>query len=191
MNVIAISGSPRRGGNTETALLEALAGAGVANPESALIRLNELSFRGCQGCYGCRVPGSSGCVVPDGMENVYRAVMVADLVFIGSPVYYGYITGQMKSCLDRWYAFKDCRREPRLAPGKQAIFFLIQGAPGEDHYLWTTSSLERVLTGYGLGTQMVILPGCEEMGALRHHPGLLEKARQAGSRAAYAFASRD
>ncbi len=90
MKIIAISGSPRRGGNTETALHEALAAAGVARPEEAIIRLNELVFRGCQGCYGCRAPGSAGCVVPDGMEQVYRAVAAADVVLLGSPIYYGY-----------------------------------------------------------------------------------------------------
>jgi hypothetical protein len=89
----------------------------------------------------------------------------------------------MKSCLDRWYAFKDGRRQPRLAPGKKAVFFLAQGAPGEDHYLWTTSSIQRVLTGYGFDSRMVVLPNCEEMGAIRHRPGLLEKAREAGRQA--------
>jgi multimeric flavodoxin WrbA len=184
MKIIAISGSPRRGGNTETALLEALEGAGVEAPETALIRLNELTFRGCQGCYGCRAPGSCGCVVPDELQGVYRAVAEADVVLLGSPVYYGYVSGQMKSCLDRWYAFKDSRRQSRLAPGKKAVFFLAQGASGEDHYLWTTSSILRVLTAYGFDSRMVVLPNCEEMGAIRHRPGLLEKAREAGRLAA-------
>lgn len=184
MKIIAISGSPRRGGNTETALLEALEGAGVVTPEKAIIRLNELTFRGCQGCYGCRVPGSTGCVVADELQTVYRAVAEADVVLLGSPVYYGYVSGQMKSCLDRWYAFKDGRRQPRLAPGKRAVFFLVQGAAGEDHYLWTASSIQRVLTGYGFDARMVVLPHCEEMGAIRHRPGLLEKVREAGREAA-------
>lgn len=184
MKIVAISGSPRRGGNTEMALLEALAGAGVETPEKALIRLNDLSFLGCQGCYGCRVPGSTGCVVQDRLQEVYRAVAAADVVLLGSPIYYGYVTGQMKSCLDRFYAFKDGRRETRLAPGKRAVFFLVQGAAGEDHYLWTAGSLERVLTSYGFDTRMMVLPGCEEMGALRHRPGLLEKVREAGRQAA-------
>jgi len=172
MKIIAISGSPRRGGNTETALLEALTGAGRTAPETALIRLNELNFRGCQGCYGCRAPGSTGCVIPDEMQTVYRAVAGADVVLLGC--------GQMKSCLDRWYAFRDGRRQSRLPAGKKAVFFLSQGAPGEDHYLWTSSSILRVLTGYGFDAQMVVLPHCEEMGAIRYRPGLLEKARQAG-----------
>jgi multimeric flavodoxin WrbA len=184
MKIIAISGSPRRGGNTETALLEALVGAGVAQPQEALIRLNELTFLGCQGCYGCRTPGSAGCVIPDELQPVYRAVAQADVVLLGSPIYYGYVTGQMKSCLDRFYAFKDHRREPRLAPGKRAVFFLAQGATGEDHYLWTAGSLQRVLTSYGFAARMVVLPGCEEMGSIRHHPRLLEKAREAGREAA-------
>jgi multimeric flavodoxin WrbA len=183
MKIIAISGSPRLGGNTETALLEALEGAGVAAPETALIRLNELAFRGCQGCYGCRVPGSTGCVVPDELQPVYQAVAEADVVLLGSPVYYGYVSGQMKSCLDRWYAFKDGRRQPRLAPGKKALFFLVQGAPGEDHYLWTTSSIQRVLTGYGFAARMLVLPNCEEMGAIRHRPELLDRVREAGQAA--------
>lgn len=183
MKIIAISGSPRRGGNTETALFEALAGAGVAAPETALIRLNELAYRGCQACYGCRAPGSTGCVVADEMHKVYRAVVEADVVLLGSPVYYGYVSGQMKSCLDRWYAFKDGRRQPRLVAEKKAVFFLVQGAPGEDHYLWTASSILRVLTGYGFDARTVVLPHCEEMGAIRHRPGLLEKAREAGRKA--------
>jgi multimeric flavodoxin WrbA len=184
MKIVAISGSPRHGGNTETALLEAMAAAGVAEPEGALIRLNDLSFRGCQGCYGCRVPGSEGCVLADDLRELYQRVAAAEVVLLGSPVYYGYVTGQMKSCLDRFYAFKDHRREPRLVPGKRALFFLVQGAHGEDHYLWTAGSLERVLTSYGFDTRMMVLPGCEEMGALRHRPALLERVREAGRQAA-------
>jgi len=120
--------------------------------------------------------------VMDDLQQVYRRVATAEVVLLGSPIYYGYVTGQLKSCLDRFYAFKDGRREPRLPAGKRSLLVLVQGASGEDHYLWTASSLQKVLTSYGLDSTLLVLPGCEEMGALRHRPALLEKVREAGQK---------
>lgn len=133
--VVALLGSPRRGGNSETIsdrILETAASLGAATSRFAL---NELSFKGCQACMGCKT-GSEKCVIKDDLAQVLDAVSEADVLIMASPIYFGELNGQLKSALDRMYAFltPDYMTNPnpsRLSPGKKCVFVLTQGNPDE------------------------------------------------------------
>lgn len=179
MKTIAILGSARKGGNTETLIREVLKGAGAGRAK--IYRLSEMSYIGCQGCKACRVEGSEGCIWQDDMQILYKEMKKADAIILGSPVYYGEVTGQMKSFMDRWYALRDKDRKLRLSPGKKALFILVQGAPGEDRYKDTVKRLEKVLTSYEMKPAFLVASGLEEKGAAKHKPELLRKAFMAGA----------
>ncbi|MGB9826100.1 MAG: flavodoxin family protein, partial [Desulfofundulus sp.] len=90
MKVVGIIGSPRRGGNTETLVERVLAGAAAAGAETQVFRLNEMNIRGCQACYYCKEHGR--CRQEDDMVQIYRALLEADGIVLGSPIYMGYVT---------------------------------------------------------------------------------------------------
>ena len=104
MKVIAVNGSPRKSGNTAILLQSALKGAETKGAETELINLYELDFRGCYSCFACKRKGSlcNGiCAIQDGLREVLEKIMNCDLLLLGSPIYFGNVTGEMRSFLER------------------------------------------------------------------------------------------
>jgi multimeric flavodoxin WrbA len=103
MKAIAINGSPRKGWNTEKLLKEALRGAASVGAETEIVQLYDLNYTGCKSCFGCKIKGSESChcVLKDELTPVLDKIFEADAVFIGSPIYFGGMTGQMVSFIER------------------------------------------------------------------------------------------
>ncbi len=104
MKAIAINGSPRKSWNTATLLKKALEGAASAGAETELVHLYGLDFKGCCSCFSCKrkVGKLAGCcVMKDGMTEVLKRIISSDVLLLGSPVYLGNITGEMKSFIER------------------------------------------------------------------------------------------
>ena len=100
---LAICGSPRRNGNTETMLrrcLDRLASQGIAGELELLAGKN---IRGCTACGGCReakdesCPGQAG----DDFAAIFEKMVRADILIVGSPVYFGSATPELMALLDR------------------------------------------------------------------------------------------
>jgi multimeric flavodoxin WrbA len=96
MDVIAFLGSPRKGGNTETLLSEAIRGTGV---DVRVFDLNAMDIKPCQNCGGCEETGI--CIVPDEMQDVIAAIRVADRIIMASPVFFSGVSAQAKAMIDR------------------------------------------------------------------------------------------
>ncbi len=104
MKAIAINGSPRKKWNTATLLEKALEGAASAGAESELVHLYDLDYKGCISCFACKLRsgGSFGhCVVQDGLKPVLTKIEEADALILGSPIYFGMVTGAMRSFIER------------------------------------------------------------------------------------------
>lgn len=102
MKVLGISGSPRRGGNTEILVKLGLEVLGQEGVETEYLSLADYPVKPCLGCGGCFKSESHECVQQDpafeGMTDRFKA---ADGFLIGSPVYFGSATPQTMSLLDR------------------------------------------------------------------------------------------
>ncbi|HPO00748.1 MAG TPA: flavodoxin family protein, partial [Opitutaceae bacterium] len=100
---LAISGSPRLNGNTEQLLRRCLDRLATQGIPGELITLAGKTIHGCGACGGCReskdstCPGQSG----DDFEAIFQAMLRADIIVVGSPVYFGSLTGQIKAYMDR------------------------------------------------------------------------------------------
>jgi multimeric flavodoxin WrbA len=102
MKAVAINGSPRRGGNTEILLKQALAPLTAAGWETEFVQLGGASIRGCQACYQCFDKKDSRCSQHDEFFNQCFAKMVtADAILLGSPTYFTDVSAEMKALLDR------------------------------------------------------------------------------------------
>jgi len=97
--IIGLSGSPRVGGNTDMILQEALAAAKAEGAEVKLIRISDYRIQPCNGCMGCF--GAKKCVIDDDGENLYKTIVEADGIILGSPSYFQGVTAQMKIFIDR------------------------------------------------------------------------------------------
>ncbi len=104
MKVIAINGSPRKKWNTAMLLEQALEGAASQGAETELIHLYDLDFKGCTSCFSCKLKDgkSSGtCAMRDGLTPVLEKIAEADALVLGSPIYFGTVTGEMRSFMER------------------------------------------------------------------------------------------
>lgn len=103
--VIAISGSPRKGKNTEMLLQEALRGAAEKGAETKLVRLYELKFHGCYSCFACKRLGSPAfgrCVHVDDLQAVLKEIHEeADGLILGAPIYWGHPSADMQAFQER------------------------------------------------------------------------------------------
>ena len=105
MKVIAINGSPRKNWNTATLLEKALEGAASEGAETELIHLYDLDFKGCISCFACKLKGGKSfgkCAVKDELTPVLERLENADAVILGSPIYLGNFTGEMRSFMERY-----------------------------------------------------------------------------------------
>jgi len=105
MKVVAINGSPRKKWNTATLLEKALEGAASESAETEMIHLYDLNFKGCTSCFACKVKDGKSygkCAMKDDLTPVLEKLKNADAVILGSPIYLGNSTGEMRSFMERY-----------------------------------------------------------------------------------------
>ena len=104
MKVLAFNGSPRKGWNTEKLLQKALEGARSVGAETELIQLYDQEFKGCVSCLACKRKNSTTnglCAYRDALTPILEKARQADVLIVGSPVYYDYPTAQTRAFLER------------------------------------------------------------------------------------------
>ena len=104
MKAIGVNGSPRKKWNTATLLKKALEGAASEGAKTALVHLYDLDYKGCISCFACKMRGGKSygkCAVKDGLTPLLKKVTEADVIFLGSPIYFGTVTGEMRSFMER------------------------------------------------------------------------------------------
>ncbi len=104
MKAIAINGSPRKKWNTATLLEKALEGAASEGAETEFVHLYDLDYKGCRSCFACKLKtGDShgSCAWKDDLKPVLEKIEASDALILGSPIYYGMVSGEMRSFLER------------------------------------------------------------------------------------------
>jgi multimeric flavodoxin WrbA len=104
VKVLAINGSPRTKCNTATLLHYALEGATSQRAETELVHLYELDFKGCISCFACKLKNGESygrCAVNDELTPILTKAEEADALILGSPIYLGAATGEMRSFAER------------------------------------------------------------------------------------------
>jgi multimeric flavodoxin WrbA len=100
--VLGISGSPRKKGNTSIMVRRALKGAGkVQGVHTELLDLSTMNIQNCLGCEACRRKKALCVAIDDDMEKIYPKLISCDALILGSPVYFGDVTGLTKAFIDR------------------------------------------------------------------------------------------
>lgn len=102
MKAIAICGSPRIGGNTEILLRRCLGRLESDGLETQFIPLSGKTIKPCTACGWCREARDGTCVIKDDdLHAVFDCMKTADVIVVGSPVYFGSATPEMMALLDR------------------------------------------------------------------------------------------
>ena len=113
--IVIIDGGPRRNFNTASMLQKFAEGASSVGSdiEVKTVRLYGLDYKGCMSCMACKIKGkaSNVCKFKDALTPVLEEIAEADGLVLGSPIYFGDVTGQMRTFLERlafpWLSYND------------------------------------------------------------------------------------
>lgn len=113
--IIIIDGGPRRNMNTAQMLQHFAKGVKSVNEpiEVKTYRLYDLEYKGCMSCMACKVKGKASniCKFKDPLTPILEEIAQADGLVLGSPIYFGDVTGQMRTFLERlcfpWLSYND------------------------------------------------------------------------------------
>ena len=113
--IIIIDGGPRKNFNTALMLQKFAEGATSVSSEVEVktVRLYGLDYKGCMSCMACKIKGraSNVCKFKDALTPVLEEIAQADGLVLGSPIYFGDVTGQMRTFLERlafpWLSYND------------------------------------------------------------------------------------
>lgn len=102
MKAVAINGSPRKGGNTETLLREVLKHLDAAEWQTTFLQVGGAKIKGCIACFKCFENKDMRCAVKNDVLNDFLAEMLtADAIILGSPTYFTDVTSELKALIDR------------------------------------------------------------------------------------------
>lgn len=176
MKILAVIGSPRRGGNTEVMVEEILQGAVNNGHSFETLRLYDYEILPCLDCRGCkRAEGGYRCVLTDGMNEIYPMLEWADLIIFGTPVYWYGPTAKMKLLIDRLRPFIASRK----LEGKKGML-VVPSEEGKD-CCGPLLQMFAMSFGYlGMKEGENMLSQAYERGEIRKRPEELERARKIG-----------
>lgn len=106
MKALALNGSPRKGWNTAALLEKALEGAASEGAATEFVHLYDLDYKGCVSCFACKLKGGKSfgrCGFRDGLTPTLEKAAEADVLLLGSPIYFGVVTGEMRSLQERLF----------------------------------------------------------------------------------------
>ena len=98
-NVIIVTSSPRKNGNSEILAQKFAEGAKSAGNQSNIIAVRNIDLKFCTGCLYCNTHDK--CVLNDGMNALYESFQNSDVLVFATPIYYYSVCGQLKTLLDR------------------------------------------------------------------------------------------
>ena len=181
MDVIAFLGSPRKGGNTETLLNEAIRGTGT---DVRVFDLNEMDIRPCQNCGDCE--GTGECTIQDDMQEVALAIKAADRIILASPVFFSGVSAQAKTLIDRCQQFwceKFLLKKPIPAGehGRRGLFLVVGGMKNTTGIECAGATAEAWFRSISVSEHKTLAyTGVDAVGAIKNHPAALGEAFEAG-----------
>jgi multimeric flavodoxin WrbA len=100
MNILILSGSPRKGGNTDL-LVEAFAKGASQKHHVEIVSVHDYKVNPCMGCNACFKSKDNTCVQKDDMTSIYEKMAHVDMLVIASPLYFYGLSAQLKAVIDR------------------------------------------------------------------------------------------
>lgn len=181
MKITAFYGSSKKSGNSSRIVDSILKGAETKGHSTEKVYLYYQKIHGCLGCQE-NVHESERCIHNDDMKNkLVDKIIASDVIIISSPIFFGQITGVLKTFIDRWCTFIDKGFEIRDLPEKKYITVITSGAEN-DTYINVIEYLDKWLHGFfKLDKVDHILAGnLMNDDDILKHPGILERAEELG-----------
>jgi multimeric flavodoxin WrbA len=183
VKIVCVLGSPRENANSSMIANRFSTAAKKFGSEVKTFVLNDLTFRGCQGCMLCKTQ-LDRCAVKDDLTEVLDAIRDTDVLVLASPVYYWDVSGQLKCFLDRTFSYlvPDFYTNPvksRLAPGKKLVLILAQANPDQNMFTDIFPKFDYFFRSYGFNdTRLVRACGVGAPGEVENRADVMKLAEE-------------
>ena len=184
IKTIAFLGSPRKDGNTDLLLQEAVRGIEASGLTVKTFRLNLMNIKPCQNCGGCDETGE--CIIKDDMEEIYREIRTADRVILASPIFFFSLSAQTKAMIDRCQSFW-CEKYLLGRPikegpyGRKGLLLLAGGMKKEIGIKCAEATAKAFFRTISVPEHTTLsYLGVDAKGAILGHPSALKEAFEAG-----------
>ncbi len=178
MKILGINGSPRIGGNTDILLEKVLEGARLRGCESEKIVLNNLKISPCQEIEYEKVNEKGFSVIDDDMCVIFRKFDEADILILASPIFFGSLSSQTKTMIDR---FQCVWLSKTFVKKKTGAFISVEASDREDFFNNAKSIVRHFFAVINVEyKQELFCPGVEKKAAILEKPDFLAKAYEMG-----------
>lgn len=175
-NILVITGSPRKGGNSDLLADAFIKGATQAGNKVTKIESASLKISGCKACDGCYKKGVP-CCVGDDFNKVAPLIEEAEVIVFATPLYWYSFSSQIKMVIDKFHSFFIGEKNV----GNKESILLLCGSESEE------SAYEGILTSYtktiGIlnwtNKAKLVIKGIVDKGAIKDSDGLA-KAEEIG-----------
>lgn len=162
MKVLILNASPRKNGTT-TKILSAIKEGLLKKHQVEWVDIAQLNIKPCVGCLKCR-PDKICVMQRDDAHSVGKSIMEADVLIVGTPTYWGNMSGQLKVLFDRCVPIFEYVNGLKVKPvqkGKKAMIVVTSAAPFPVNLLGSQSrgavkSLKTVLKAGGYNISNVL-----------------------------------
>jgi len=189
MYILAFNGSPRRGGNTDMLLNEAIRGVREQGSEVITFNLASLNLRPCLNCGHCDEAGQ--CIIKDDMQTIREEIRKADRIIVASPIFFFSVSAQTKIMIDRCQAFwaeKYVHKKP-IQPGphgRKGLLLLVGGMKKNEKNAGFECSEATVRAFFRTVNvqqhETLAYDEIDAKGAIAKHPTALREAYEAGKK---------
>ncbi len=187
--VLGVSGTPRKGGNSDLLLAAILRGVETVIPDTETIHLRDYQFQSCIGCERCRT--DKICTgLHDGMTLLYPSILASKGIILVSPTHNYNVSALTKSFIDRLYClydFENSRPRPwssRIAgQGRKAVIATVCEQPDRENMGVTLDAmrLPLVALGYEIVDEIAIF-GIFDRGIIRDRQDIIGDATASGKK---------
>ncbi len=185
--LLALSCSPRKGGNTDLLLDVLLSGVQDNLCQIDKIRVAELDIKPCSHCDLCGREGC--CVIKDDMQLLYPKLLEADYVVFASPIYFMAHCAQAKLVIDRcqlFWSLEHYQNKQFISPDRptrQGVFISTGATRGPKVFAGAKTTMEWFFKTLQINYYADLLfDDCDDKGAIKEHPTALAEAYDLGKK---------
>jgi multimeric flavodoxin WrbA len=184
--IVAIYGSPRRGGNSARLTDQAVEGALEAGASVEKVVLRDLNISPCLEIYGCKKDGR--CVIDDDFQGLYDLCLSSEAMILSSPIFFYTVSAHTKIMMDRFQSlwvkkyWIDQVKFGQWTPKRKGLFISVGATHGQklfDGVLLTVRYFMDVLDMEL--SQSLLYRGLDLKDDVQDHPEYLQEAREAGA----------
>ena len=186
MKTCTFLGSPRKEGNTELLLKEAIRGVEDSGFNAQIFHLNLMNISPCQNCGECEDTGV--CIIEDDMAHIYDAIRTSDRIIVASPIFFLGVSAQIKIMIDRCQCFW-CERYLLKKPipegpyRRKGLLLLVGGQKKEIGIQCADATVTAFFRTISVPEHKVLsFLGIDAKGAILNHPTALNGAYMAGKK---------